>query len=235
MTTAHPHERRFHDCHEFPRCEVTLLPSKAPDRGSSREATTEAASAASRLRRAVARCRALGVRRVTSGSGPDRDVKRRGPWSATPRKEALKKVSGELTAHGRQIRPAARWNGSRFERRAHNHVARTFDERTPRMRWLAKKWRSSIRSPRIPANGRPASRMTEPYAVPRKCKVAPTPADHCDRAKMALIVSIVSASDAGLSSRYLFTRAKRRATPPGYWELACTPSKAISTTSSGRT
>ena len=46
---------------------------------------------------------------------------------------------------------------------------------------------------------------------------------------------MVSASAAVLSGRYRTTRANRSATPPGYLELACTPSKAISATSSGRT
>jgi 8-oxo-dGTP pyrophosphatase MutT (NUDIX family) len=51
----------------------------------------------------------------------------------------------------------------------------------------------------------------------------------------ARTASMVSASDAGLSGLYRSTRAKRSATPPGYLGLACTPSNATSTTSSGRT
>lgn len=51
---------------------------------------------------------------------------------------------------------------------------------------------------------------------------------------MARRVSMVSASAGVLSGRYRTTRANRSATPPGYRVLRCTPSKAISTTSSGR-
>jgi hypothetical protein len=57
----------------------------------------------------------------------------------------------------------------------------------------------------------------------------------CAASKIPRTVPIVSASAAVLSSLYLYTRAKRRAMPPGYCGLSWTSLKATSTTSSGRT
>src|SRR5262249_47261997 len=61
------------------------------------------------------------------------------------------------------------------------------------------------------------------------------PAPAWSPAQTASTEPMVSASAAGLSGRYRSTRAKRSATPPGYLGLPWTPSKATSTTSSGRT
>ena len=88
-----------------------------------------------------------------------------------------------------------------------------------------------------PDGGEAAATRTAPARRVRRRAAGPVSAEPWpySPAQMARTASIVSASAAGLSGRCRSTRAKRSATPPGYRGLAWTPSKATSTTSSGRT